>query len=268
MRTQWSAFLRFASMTTFASLNTLPDLPPGCSRLYLCRHGQTDANQRKLLQGGGVDTPLNPTGRAQAAALAQSMSSLELDLVASSTLCRAVETADLIAGSQSAVERLARDELCEQNFGTLEGMPRSECAEQLAALNDAWCAGRTDVPVPGGESPDDVLVRACAALWGDGLLGSRVPGRHVAVVAHSTLNKAVLSHALGKGLSRLGEVRQANCCINVLDVATTTEDTSGSVPDVTVVAVNIKAEDANVPQPIALLRVCGEVLLSGQRAFR
>ena len=53
---------------------------------------------------------------------------------------------------------------------------------------------------------------------GGGRQSCQQPGRQAAVVAHSTLNKAVLSHALGKGLPRLGEVRQANCCINVLDV--------------------------------------------------
>ena len=250
-------------MTTFASLCTLPPLEPGHSRLFLCRHGETEDNQRRLLQGGGIDTALNPTGRAQAAALGESMSLVKLDLVASSTLRRAVETADFIASGQCNrdVARAARRELCEQDFGCLEGLPRSECTQQLEALNAAWSAGQTDVPVEGGESPDQVLARACEALWGDGLLGSRVPGRHVVAVAHSTLNKAVMSHALGKGLARLGELRQSNCCINVLDVSMLDSEVS-------VVAVNIKPEAAAVPRVTALFRVCWTLLLSGQQGLR
>ena len=258
---QWTAILRFVSLTRFASLFTLPPLQPGHSRLFLCRHGQTEGNQLKLMQGGGIDTPLNPTGRAQAAALAQSMSSVQLDLVASSTLSRAVETADFIANAQGnrAIERAARTELSEQDFGVMEGLPRQACKEQLADLNAAWCAGRTDMRVEGGESLDDVLARASEALFGDGLLGSRTAGRQVLCVGHSTLNKAVISDVVGKGLPRIGEIRQANCCINVIDVAIADGQPSA-------VAVNIEPEAADVPQLAAMLRVCWTFLLSGQRA--
>ena len=53
-------------------------------------------------------------------------------------------------------------ELCEQDFGLLEGLPRSDqnVNRQLEELNGTWRAGRTDVQIDGGESPDDVLARA------------------------------------------------------------------------------------------------------------
>ena len=50
------------------------------------------------------------------------------------------------------------------------------------------------------------------------MLGSREAGRHVAVVAHSSFNKAVLAVANGKGLGEMmSAVAQDNACINVLD---------------------------------------------------
>mmetsp|Transcript_56435 Transcript_56435/g.125979 ORF Transcript_56435/g.125979 Transcript_56435/m.125979 type:complete len:94 (+) Transcript_56435:539-820(+) len=93
------------------------------------------------------------------------------------------------------------------------------------------------------------------------MLGSLEPGRQVAVVAHSTFNKVVLSHTLGKGLPRMGEVRQSLCCINVLDVAV-------AARTVSVVAVNIQPEAADLPQLTAILRLCFAVLKSGQRGLR
>ena len=73
------------------SLGDLPQLGAGSSRLFLCRHGETDSNAQSLLQGSGIDAPLNDVGRAQASALARSLASIQMDLIASSTLSRAVE---------------------------------------------------------------------------------------------------------------------------------------------------------------------------------
>jgi len=218
-------------------LSTLPPLRPTHSRLYLCRHGETESNAQKLLQGSGVNAPLNSKGRQQAADLAHQLGAVPLDVVASSTLSRAQATATIVADSHSRAAHLERRsvaELAEMFYGALEGRPLAECRTELSALTEAWEAGKTDVAVGGdGESPDALLKRAQGALWDGGLLGSRDPGRHVAVVAHSSLNKAVLAVATGKGLGNMmGAVAQDNCCINVLDYDV-------SAGEVQVVALNL-----------------------------
>ena len=86
------------------SLSDLPQLTVGSSRLFLCRHGETDSNAQSLLQGSGIDAPLNDVGRAQASALARSLASIQMDLIASSTLSRAVETADIVASQLLIVQ--------------------------------------------------------------------------------------------------------------------------------------------------------------------
>ena len=83
------------------SLGDLPQLGVGSSRLFLCRHGETDSNAQSLLQGSGIDCPLNDVGRAQASALARSLASIKMDVIASSTLSRAVATADIVASYQA-----------------------------------------------------------------------------------------------------------------------------------------------------------------------
>lgn len=64
-------------------------------KLLIIRHGQTDGNVKGLVQGAGLDLPLNETGRAQAAAAAEKLLSLYLPVIYSSTMLRARQTAKL-----------------------------------------------------------------------------------------------------------------------------------------------------------------------------
>ena len=68
------------------------------------RHASFLSNAQSLLQGSGIDAPLNDVGRAQASALARSLASIQMDLIASSTLSRAVETADIVASQLLIVQ--------------------------------------------------------------------------------------------------------------------------------------------------------------------
>ena len=81
------------AMALAHSLRELPPLATGSSRLYLCRHGETEYNAQSLLQGSGIDASLNALGRTQAASLADTLSATRLDEVASSTLSRATSRA-------------------------------------------------------------------------------------------------------------------------------------------------------------------------------
>ena len=63
----------------FQCLTNLPSITPGYIRLYLCRHGQTEYNRLKLIQGARSDIPLNDTGRKQATRLGKALSHLGRD---------------------------------------------------------------------------------------------------------------------------------------------------------------------------------------------
>ena len=200
------------------TIKSLPQLRAGRNRLFLCRHGETEDNARKLLQGGGSNPSLNEKGKEQAAQLARCLREFRLDVVASSTLARAIETADAVAAAQPAggsAHRRNLAELAEMYYGSLEGRPISECKDELRALSSDWTAGNTHVPVADGESPETLLDRGQAALRR--LLRSDSDGHQVACVAHSNLNKAILASATGKGLGALFTIPQDNACINVLD---------------------------------------------------
>ena len=84
-------------------------------RFALIRHGQTDWNAQRRLQGR-TDIPLNDTGRAQAEAAATRIDRAEWDLVVSSSLGRARETAAILATRLDLPVAGAYDVLVEQDF--------------------------------------------------------------------------------------------------------------------------------------------------------
>jgi bisphosphoglycerate-dependent phosphoglycerate mutase len=55
-------------------------------RIFLCRHGETEANATGMMQGSGIDLPLNDKGIAQAEALRNQLSNEKVDLLISSKL--------------------------------------------------------------------------------------------------------------------------------------------------------------------------------------
>ncbi len=213
---------------------TLPPLAEGHKRLYLCRHGETDWNVQRRIQGL-TNNPLNANGRAQAEALGGFLRDAPLDTIVDSMLRRSAETADLIAASHPGAERLHDSRFGEMGFGEYEGKVLDEFMEEYHAMLDRWAAGETSAAWPGsspagvGESVDDVAIRGRAALGALGLLGERAGGsprskawaagterRHVCVVAHGRFNKCLIAE-LTSERRRSSEVAQGNCCVNVID---------------------------------------------------
>lgn len=85
--------------------------------IYIVRHGQTEMNHRKALQGRS-DYPLDEKGIAQARAAAEKLRDIRFDRVYTSPLKRAVQTAKLIA---PYVEPALENRLIEMEYGPYEG---------------------------------------------------------------------------------------------------------------------------------------------------
>ena len=155
----------------------------------LIRHGQTDWNAERRLQGS-TDIPLNDVGRGQARDAVAVVSAYEWDAIVSSPLSRAAETADLIAAGLGlpVVRRLP--ELSERSFGPAEGL---QAGPELDAL-------RIEGGFRGAESEDEAADRGLTAL--EALAGEFRGGR-VLVVAHGTLLRVSLSRAVGRTLQSI-----------------------------------------------------------------
>jgi probable phosphoglycerate mutase len=151
-------------------------------QLALIRHGQTDWNLRGLMQGR-TDIPLNDTGRAQASAATALIDPAEWDLVVSSTLGRARETAGILARGLGLPIAGEYDDLVEQDFGAAEGTPVSE-------IDVRW-PGRA---FEGKEPEAEVGPRGVRALE---RIAVEHAGARVLAVAHGTLIRHVLGELSG-----------------------------------------------------------------------
>ncbi len=181
--------------------------------LYLVRHGETEYNRRSIMQGRTVDIPLNEVGRRQAALLAERFTDVRLNAIYSSTLQRALETAEIVAKQHPAVPVHARFDLEEMSWGDFEG--RAKDKEVLAlfeSLNAQWQAGDFTKQVPGGESIAQVQSRGIEALRH--ILGHHA-GETVLVVTHGRFLRVLLASILpGFGLEKMQEIKHLNTGVN------------------------------------------------------
>lgn len=91
--------------------------------LYFVRHGQTEWNAVRKLQGV-KDSPLTKEGLDQSKLLKQALSQINFDRIISSPLKRAHHTAKLISHNNSKIS--IDENLCEMSFGEIEGTPKEE----------------------------------------------------------------------------------------------------------------------------------------------
>lgn len=196
-------------------VQALPPVPKGCSRLYLCRHGQTDYNRMNKFQGRGVNTELNEVGILQASYLAHAMREVPLRAIYSSSLDRAKQTAQIVAQFHPKLSLEKFTELEEMSFGDLEGFHHSEYESQLHEIHHAWELGRYDVRFPDGECPLEVARRGAKKI--EELMRFATDQDHVLMVTHGRFNKVVLAQLLDGGLDSMQSLTQDNTCVNVVD---------------------------------------------------
>lgn len=89
-------------------------------KIYIVRHGETDWNREKRLQGR-ENIPLNETGISQADATGAVLEGLRPERILSSPLCRAVKTAEIIAGHLGVSNVDIEEGLTERGYGSLSG---------------------------------------------------------------------------------------------------------------------------------------------------
>ncbi|MFT4605274.1 MAG: broad specificity phosphatase PhoE [Rhodothermales bacterium] len=183
--------------------------------LYLARHGETDYNRRKLMQGRSIDASLNEVGIRQAEALSGRMAGESLDAIYASTLKRAQETADLLASPHQLKPRILPD-LVEMAWGDLEGTPIADHTHYLKEVGEAWKAGGFDHQIGGGESILDVERRAKAA-WAH-INQSHSDGQTAFAVTHGRFMRVLLTVALADhGLSHMDRFPHSNTGVYRLD---------------------------------------------------
>jgi len=167
-------------------------------KLILIKHASTDWDNSGRIKGQ-TDVGLNELGRTEAARLAEKLQGFDIDLVVSSDLVRARETAEIIrvALGITAPVRL-EPKLRECSFGQAEGLTKEQALEKLGSgIVRSWDDQYLiyDFRSFGGESRDEVLTRHQAALQ---TLAAESPDQPILIVGHGrglTTLLATLGHS-------------------------------------------------------------------------
>lgn len=160
------------------------------TRIYLTRHGQTVWNLDKRLQGSG-NSELTKRGIRQAESLRDRLSEVDIDVIYTSPIKRAYETAEILSGMKR-INIIKDDGLKEINFGEYEGHTEEELLKEGRGVElDRIFNGEMDVRAPGGESLHELFGRVKKSL-DDMLLNEE--GKNILIVSHGMTLKAVVNY--------------------------------------------------------------------------
>lgn len=180
--------------------------------IYLVRHGETQWNAQKRIQGQ-ADSPLTEEGRKQAKQVAMRVKNLGITHLVSSDLGRAVETADIIASVLNLPIQTDK-RLRELNMGILEG----KCVDQLTPEEDlirrSPLSGTPDARIPEGESMQELADRLHAAIND---LRALPKGSIPLVVCHGLALGCLIGTVMGLPAHAPRRIRLRNCSLSRID---------------------------------------------------
>jgi broad specificity phosphatase PhoE len=177
--------------------------------IHLIRHGQTDFNKQNIIQGSGIDSELNETGRNQAQLFYNHYQNQAYHHIYTSKLKRAIQSVDGFI--QSGIPHTAMEELNEINWGIMEGAQSNPQNAQLYQLMvDQWSSGKLDVAVDGGETPLDMFKRQHQGLQ---KLMSKPHEEHILICMHGRALRSFLCLLTNTPLHEMEKWLHTNLCL-------------------------------------------------------
>jgi len=195
---------------------------PIFTRLHIIRHGQTEWNKKKLIQGILDDVPINDTGRDQAQALAENLKrNYQVDVVYASKTTRAQQTAEIfckICGKNITTS----EDIHEIDFGIFSGSSIFEIEEKFPDYFTAFRAfvknnqelGVKRPQIPKGETMDHIEARIKSFVT---RILAEHRGKHIAAVSHGSFIKCLITYLSGGDIRNYMPYWVENASISVID---------------------------------------------------
>lgn len=175
--------------------------------LYIMRHGKTDWNAQRRIQGH-TDIPLNEEGRQMAIEANKKYKDVHFDVCYCSPLVRARETAELFLEGRN-VPITADPRLKEMSFGVFEGFSNVEdipgCPIAVLFSDPERYNG-----VEGGETFEELFARTGAFLE-EVALPLVNEGKDVLIVAHGAVNNSIIGRLKNRPLAEFWDDLMTNC---------------------------------------------------------
>ncbi|MGO1520993.1 MAG: histidine phosphatase family protein [Sphingobacterium sp.] len=180
--------------------------------LYFIRHGQTDLNLKGIVQGRGVNSPLNETGLKQSQAFYNAYKDVPFDKIYTSTLLRTHQTVAPFLDDGIPMEKLKG--LDEISWGIYEGQEQSD--NILSGFQDlvlAWKDNQLDQAVDQGESPNQLVLRQKEAI--DYILG-KPEEENILICMHGRALRIMLCHLTDVPVCQMDDFPHTNTALYVL----------------------------------------------------
>ncbi|MBI3222070.1 MAG: histidine phosphatase family protein [Nitrosomonadales bacterium] len=179
------------------------------TRICLIRHGETDWNATRRIQGQ-TDIPLNETGHAQAQAMAANSAHYDFSAIYSSDLSRAFDTAQAVA-ARGGLEVIKLAQLRERHFGIFQGLTADEAAQRYPEAYAHYKGRDLNYGFETGESLLGLAQRVTEAVeW----MVRQHSGQTIAVVCHAGVLDIVYRKATGRALHAPRDFAIPNCALN------------------------------------------------------
>ena len=156
--------------------------------IYLTRHGETEWNIEKRLQGRG-DSPLTENGIQRAKELRDRIKNIDIDVIYSSPIKRALNTANILRGNKN-IDIITDDSLMEMCFGDYEGKK----IDIIQKENPSWdinliMQGNVEICAPNGENLKEVRERISKLM--NKIIAENI-GKSILIVTHGITLKALM----------------------------------------------------------------------------
>ena len=184
-------------------------------KIYFVRHGETFWNKEKKIQGQS-DIPLNEYGIELAHVTADAMKDIPFDIVYSSPLLRAKETADILVKNRN-LEVYTDSRLVEMSFGEGEGesLPEIHTHPEMKLYNFIHNPGEY-IPPTGGETFKDLYIR-CKSFINEVILPAENKYDTMLIVGHGALIRGFIHNITKRPSKDFWIVTHKNCSVTIAD---------------------------------------------------
>jgi len=182
--------------------------------IYFVRHGETPLTpDRKFSGSGGGDPALTDEGQKQAKDVAREIAKIKPDILISSPMLRARQTAEAIS-AETGLSILEDENWIEMSFGYWDGLSFDEVREQYPEELQGWLNSAA-YKAGGGESYEEAMVRIDQALDD---VAQKFSGKKICIVSHNGVIKVAALLALGAPIDSVFHIDAGPCSISSISI--------------------------------------------------
>ncbi|HMG14107.1 MAG TPA: histidine phosphatase family protein [Saprospiraceae bacterium] len=177
-------------------------------QIYIIRHGETEMNRLRIVQGSGVDSSLNSLGKEQSLAFYNHYKNIKFDIAVCSGLVRTLET--IYPFVLDGLPYIMKDEFNEISWGEHEGRePDEDTLKNYHSIIQSWKTGIFEHTVPGGESPTALRERLLRGLE----FIKTLPHQKILLCTHGRALRCLLTILKDESMTEMENYGHKNTCL-------------------------------------------------------